>query len=156
MEANAYSEFKAEEHRITHLDRKTELKANDHLTVGQNQHIKIGTGQFLKAGQEIHLSSGVKVVLEAGSELTLKGGGSWLKLDGSGVTLTGPTIKMNSGGSPGKGSGASPALPGQSKAADNDKAGYVLTLPQIQTLKRNAPFCEECVKCKDGACVYTF
>ncbi|SDM02858.1 type VI secretion system tip protein TssI/VgrG, partial [Pseudomonas indica] len=156
VEANAYSEFKAEEHRITHLDRKTELKANDHLTIGQNQHIKIGTGQFLKAGQEIHLSSGVKVVLEAGSELTLKGGGSWLKLDGSGVTLTGPTIKMNSGGSPGKGSGASPALPGQSKAADNDKAGYVLTLPQIQTLKRNAPFCEECVKCKDGACVYTF
>lgn len=65
--------------------------------MGVNQHIKIGTGQFIEAGQEIHLSSGMKVVLEAGSELTLKGGGSFIKIDASGVTLSGPVINMNSG-----------------------------------------------------------
>ena len=152
VEANSYSEFKAEEHRTTHADRKSEIKANDHLTVGNNQHIKIGTGQFINAGQEIHLSSGQKVVLEAGSELTFKAAGSFIKLDASGITMVGPIIKFNSGGAPGKGSGAAPIRPGKVKAADADKAGALLTPAQIQTLKRNAPFCEECEKCKDGAC----
>ncbi|MDP3814825.1 type VI secretion system tip protein TssI/VgrG [Pseudomonas sp.] len=152
VEASSYSEFKAEEHRTTHLDRKSEIKANDHLSVGNNQHIKIGTSQFINAGQEIHLSSGLKVVLEAGSELTFKAAGSFLKLDAGGITLVGPQIKFNSGGAPGNGSGAAPVLPGLAKAADADKAGALLTPAQIQTLKRNAPFCEECEKCKGGAC----
>ncbi|EOY5242643.1 Rhs element Vgr protein, partial [Pseudomonas aeruginosa] len=103
-------------------------------------------------GQEIHLSSGLKVVLEAGAELTLKGGGSFLKLDASGVTLSGANVRVNSGGSPGSGSGAAPLLPGPLRQADSDKAGALLTPAQINTLKRNAPFCEECEKCKDGAC----
>lgn len=152
VEANSYSEFKAEEHRTTHADRKSEIKANDHLTVGNNQHIKIGTGQFINAGQEIHLSSGQKVVLEAGSELTFKAAGSFIKLDASGITLVGPIIKFNSGGAPGSGSGAAPILPGMVKPADADTAGALLTPAQIQTLKRNAPFCEECENCKGGAC----
>ncbi|EPH0739216.1 Rhs element Vgr protein, partial [Pseudomonas aeruginosa] len=54
--------------------------------------------------------------------------------------------------SPGSGSGAAPLLPGPLRQADSDKAGALLTPAQINTLKRNAPFCEECEKCKDGAC----
>ena len=123
VEANAYSHFKAEEHRTTHADRKTEIKANDHLTVGDSQHIKLGNGQFIQAGQEIHLSSGLKVVLEAGSELTLKGGGSFIKLDGGGVTLVGPVIKINSGGAAGSGSGAAPIPPTLPMPADTAPVG---------------------------------
>ena len=152
VEKNSYSEFKAEEHHTVYADRKVETRANDHLTVGVNQHIKIGTGQFIDAGQEIHLSSGMKVVMEAGAELTLIGGGSFMKIDAGGVTLSGPVINMNSGGSPGSGTGAAPLMPGVLKQADADKAGQVLTPAQINTLKRNAPFCEECEKCKAGAC----
>ncbi|HFQ7630000.1 TPA: type VI secretion system tip protein VgrG, partial [Pseudomonas aeruginosa] len=152
VEANSYSEFKAEEHRTTHAERKVEVRASDHLTVANDQHLKIASGQFVEAGQEIHLSSGLKVVLEAGAELTLKGGGSFLKLDASGVTLSGANVRVNSGGSPGSGSGAAPLLPGPLRQADSDKAGALLTPAQINTLKRNAPFCEECEKCKDGAC----
>ncbi|MGE7955814.1 type VI secretion system tip protein VgrG, partial [Pseudomonas sp. NPDC089530] len=140
------------EHHTVHADRKVEARASDHLTVGANQHIKIGTGQFIEAGQEIHLNAGVKVVLEAGSELTLKGGGSFVKLDAGGVTISGPQVKVNSGGGPGSGSGAAPLMPGVLKQADAAKAGALLTPAQINTLKRNAPFCEECEKCKDGAC----
>ena len=113
VEANSYSEFKAEEHRTTHAERKVEVRASDHLTVANDQHLKIASGQFVEAGQEIHLSSGLKVVLEAGAELTLKGGGSFLKLDASGVTLSGANVRVNSGGSPGSGSGAAPLLPGR-------------------------------------------
>ncbi|WP_418643541.1 type VI secretion system tip protein TssI/VgrG [Stutzerimonas kunmingensis] len=148
VEANSYSEFRAEEHRTTHADRKTEIRANDHLTVGNSQHLKIGTGQFIEAGNEIHLSSGLKVVLEAGSELTFKAGGSFIKLDASGITMVGPLIRMNSGGSPGKGSGAAPRLPGQVKAADADKAGQLLIQAQKQALQQAArtalPICEIC------------
>ncbi len=148
VEANSYSEYRAEEHRTTHADRKTEIRANDHLTVGNSQHLKIGTGQFIEAGNEIHLSSGLKVVLEAGSELTFKAGGSFIKLDASGITMVGPLIRMNSGGSSGKGLGAAPILPGKVKAADADKAGQLLIQAQKQALQQAArtalPVCEVC------------
>ena len=80
VEANSYTEYKAEEHRTTDADRKVEVKTNDHLTVGQNQHIQLGTAQLTKAGREIHLKAGQKMVIEAGIELTLKAGGSFIKL----------------------------------------------------------------------------
>ncbi|MBX8592950.1 type VI secretion system tip protein VgrG, partial [Pseudomonas cichorii] len=152
VEQNSYSEFKAEEHHTVYADRKVEARADDHLTVATNQHVKIGTGQFIEAGQEIHLDSGIKIVLEAGSELTFKAGGSFVKIDASGVTISGPVVNVNTGGSPGVGSGIAALLPGLLKQADAARAGAVLTPAQINTLKRNAPFCEECEKCKDGAC----
>ncbi|SDH05049.1 type VI secretion system secreted protein VgrG [Pseudomonas benzenivorans] len=154
VEANSYSEFQAEEHRTTHADCKSEIKANDHLTVGNNQHLKIGSGQFINAGQEIHLSSGQKVVLEAGSELTLKAAGSFIKLDGGGITLVGPTVKLNSGGAPGSGSGAAPILPGEVKPADADKAGLPLEALVKQNLlfrSTQAGVCEICEAAKASA-----
>ncbi|MCC6076275.1 type VI secretion system tip protein VgrG, partial [Pseudomonas sp. GCM10022188] len=81
-----------------------------------------------------------------------KAGGSFVKLDASGVTLVGPTVKINSGGSPGSGTAAAPLLPGALQQADADKAGSLLTPTQINTFKRSAPFCEECEKCKEGYC----
>ena len=147
VEQNSYSEFKAEEHHTVHADRKVEARADDHLTVGVNQHVKIGTGQFIEAGQEIHLSSGLKVVLEAGSELTLKAGGSFIKIDGGGVTLSGAVVNINSGGSPGSGTGAAPILPGPLKQADADKAGKLLHRAQPQPrLASPKGICLECLR----------
>ncbi|WP_165679861.1 type VI secretion system tip protein TssI/VgrG, partial [Metapseudomonas otitidis] len=108
VEGSVYSEFFGEQHHTLHKDRKTELKQDDHLTIGNEQHIQLGSGQFIEAGQEIHLSTGLKVVLEAGSEVTFQAGGSFVKLDASGVTLSGPSIKINSGGEP---SAPTPAVP---------------------------------------------
>ena len=139
VQANSYSEFKAEEHRTTHAERKVEVRASDHLTVANDQHLKIASGQFVEAGQEIHLSSGLKVVLEAGAELTLKGGGSFLKLDASGVTLSGVNVRVNSGGSPGNGSGAAPLLPGPPLDADAATAGQVLDNPARSRPERRGP-----------------
>ena len=111
IEANRYTENLAEEHHSTHGDRKTEIKADDHLTIAGNQHIKLGQGQFIKAGEEIHYYAGDKVVIDAGMELTAKGGGSFVKLDPSGITLSGPGIRINSGGAAGRGSGLGILLP---------------------------------------------
>ncbi|WP_312953709.1 type VI secretion system Vgr family protein [Stutzerimonas kunmingensis] len=126
VEANSYSEFRAEEHLTVAGDRKVEVKPDDHLTVGQTQHIQLGTAHLTKAGREIHLKAGQKMVIEAGIELTLKAGGSFIKLDPGGITVSGPLARINAGGAPGKGSGIkikSPVLPGM---ADSDKAGSLL------------------------------
>jgi type VI secretion system secreted protein VgrG len=144
---NTYTELKAEEHRTTIADRKVEARLDDHLTIGQNQHVKLGTAQLTSAGKEIHLKAGAKIVIEAGSELTILGGGSFIKLDAGGVTVVGPVVKINAGGSAGNGTGIGikpPRLPG---AADSDIAGAVP--PQAQG---NAPMpmppppvCKECL-----------
>ena len=126
VEANSYSELKAEEHLIVAGDRKVEIKPDDHLTVGQTQHIKLGTAQLTRAGREVHLKAGQKMVIEAGVELTLKAGGSFIKLNPGGITVSGPLARINAGGAPGKGSGIkikSPVRPGM---ADGDKAGSLL------------------------------
>ncbi|MCQ4313554.1 type VI secretion system tip protein VgrG [Pseudomonas stutzeri] len=160
VEANSYSDFRAEEHRTTHADRKIEIRASDHLTVGNTQHVKVGTGQFVEAGNEIHYYAGSKVVIDAGMELTASGGGSFLKLDPSGVTLNGATIKMNSGGSPGKGSGLRIQVPEIPWAADKDKAGakpkLAMANAQLQIARKarqiGASRCPICEACRAGMC----
>ncbi len=159
VEANSYSEFKAEEHRTTHADRKTEVRANDHLTVGSSQHLKIGTGQFIEAGNEIHYYAGSKVVIDAGMELTASGGGSFLKLDPSGVTLSGATIRMNSGGAAGKGSGLKILAPVMPWLATSAVAGN-LTLPALINMSRQLKqaaaakllLVKQCGMQADGSC----
>ncbi|SDD15263.1 type VI secretion system secreted protein VgrG, partial [Ectopseudomonas chengduensis] len=160
VEANSYTELQAEEHRTTDLDRKVEVRANDHLTVAVTQHNKIGTGLFIEAGNEIHYNAGSKVVIDAGMELTAAGGGSFLKLDPSGVTLSGATIKMNSGGGPGSGTGLKILMPVIPWAADQDKAGAkperALANVQLQIARQarelGASRCPICEACREGIC----
>ncbi|TBU76583.1 type VI secretion system tip protein VgrG [Pseudomonas daroniae] len=146
VEKNTYTELKAEEHRTTHADRKVEVRTDDHLTVAQNQHVKLGTAQLTNAGREIHLKAGEKIVIEAGMELTIKAGGSFIKLDPSGITLIGPTVRVNAGGSAGSGSGIGikpPVLPGM---ADKDKAGEVPEQVLSNCVdKPQQAVCEECL-----------
>ncbi|MGY4820136.1 type VI secretion system Vgr family protein [Pseudomonas chlororaphis subsp. piscium] len=139
VEKNTYTELKAEEHRITHADRKIETRVDDHLTVGENQHIKLGTAQLTKAGQEIHLKAGAKMVIEAGSELTIKAGGSFIKLDAGGVTVVGPVVKINAGGSAGSGTGIGILMPGLPGAADADKAGSLMEEALANPAKETVP-----------------
>ncbi|MCD1640800.1 type VI secretion system tip protein VgrG, partial [Pseudomonas stutzeri] len=127
---------------------------------GNSQHLKIGTGQFVEAGSEIHYYAGSKVVIDAGIELTASGGGSFLKLDPSGVTLSGATIKMNSGGAAGTGSGVNVVAPQVPWAADQDKAGakpkLALANTQLQLARKarqiGASRCPICEACRVGMC----
>ncbi|RXU68362.1 type VI secretion system tip protein VgrG, partial [Pseudomonas protegens] len=135
VEGNSYSELKAEEHRTIHGERKTEIRADDHLNVAQDQHIKLGTAQLLQAGREIHLQAGQKLVIEAASELTVQAGGSFIKLDASGVSVSGALLKVNAGGASGQGSGVGiepPMLPG---VADKDKAGSLMEKALVNPLQ---------------------
>ncbi|RRV05316.1 type VI secretion system tip protein VgrG [Pseudomonas sp. v388] len=142
VEANSYSELLAEEHRVTHADRLTEIRANDHQTVGQSVHAQIGASYLLRAGQQVHLAAN-EVVIDAGMEITLTAGGSFIKVDPSGITLCGPQIKLNSGGAPGVGMPAAPLLPSSTQPADADAPGEPLT-PLQATAIRRTPRCEMC------------
>ncbi|MEB3735656.1 hypothetical protein ULF88_19875 [Halopseudomonas pachastrellae] len=51
-------------------------------------------------------------MIDAGMEITLKAGGSFIKIDPSGVTITGANIRLNSGGSPGQGAPAARGVAG--------------------------------------------
>ncbi|WP_349921885.1 type VI secretion system tip protein TssI/VgrG [Aeromonas veronii] len=169
IENDAAWHIKHDEHRDIDNERVTRIKANDHLTVNgekrdhvkadysltvdASMHQKLGQSWLTQAGQEVHVKAGAKVVLEAGSEITVKVGGCFIKVDGGGVTLVGPTIKMNSGGSPGSGSGwggKSPINPLGVTVPPTPKVP--LSPAQLATMKSAAPFCEECEKCKEGAC----
>ena len=160
VEANTYTELKSEEHCTTDLDRKMEVCANDHLTVATTQHNKIGTGLFIEAGNEIHYNAGSKVVIGAGMELTAAGGGSFVKLDPSGVTISGATIKMNTGGAPGSGSGLKILGPVIPWAADAYKAGQKPELAlanarlqlAVKARQLAASRCPICEACREGLC----
>ncbi|HIF9343652.1 TPA: type VI secretion system tip protein VgrG, partial [Photobacterium damselae] len=90
------------------------------------------------------------------AELTLKAGGSFVKIDGSGVSVVGSKINLNSGGSAGSGSGyagSAPLLPGAVEAAE--KLNIVTPALRAKLLTAhaaNVALTEICQKQQDGTC----
>ena len=138
----SYSLVKGEDQQTVNLDRKVELLSDDHLTLRNSSHSRFADKWLHRIGEEVHIKAGSKATIEAGTELTIKTGGGFIKLDPSGVTISGAKIKINSGGSPGSGSGARPLLPGDSELVEEGTA----PITQIDALRRavHKPFCEEC------------
>ncbi|OBX35995.1 phage-related baseplate assembly protein [Halomonas elongata] len=135
------SELDRDDHLTVHGERRTQIDGDDHLNVGQTRHEKIGRAQLVEAGSEVHHKAGMKVVVEAGAEITLKAGGSFLKLDPSGVTINGPSVKINSGGSPGSGTGQSaqtPILPGRSSLLRSSRQPRHRSTPPCCSSRRYA------------------
>ena len=98
-------------------DRYEKIDKSTSLTVGVDQNEKIGNKHALEAGKEIHLKAGDKVVMEAGSSLTVKGPGGFIHIHPGGIDIVGTLVKINSGGSAGSGSGATPTDPKDAEEA---------------------------------------
>ncbi|RTR01905.1 type VI secretion system Vgr family protein [Halomonas nitroreducens] len=144
-------ELDRDDHLTVHGERRTRIDGDDHLSVGQTRHEKIGRAQLVEAGSEVHHKAGMKVVVEAGAEITLKAGGSFVKLDPSGVTIVGPSVKINSGGSPGSGTGQSaqaPILPGE---VDPAPQFTPIKAPQHAALLQQQALCPVCESASDGS-----
>ncbi|HAU4912085.1 TPA: type VI secretion system tip protein VgrG, partial [Aeromonas hydrophila] len=125
---------------------RDQIKADYSLTVDASLHQKLGQSLLVEAGSELHHKAGMKIVMEAGAELTLKVGGSFVKIDAGGVTLSGGSIKMNSGGSPGSGSGwggKAPIQPGNVEVPTPPPA--TLPAPAIhKSMESMAPLAKPC------------
>ncbi len=102
---------KGAEHLHVVADHLIQIDNDCFLNVGKNRHEKTGILHAIEAGQEIHIRAGVNLVLEAGSRVTLKGPGGFLDINDEGVTIQGLLVRINSGGSSGKGSGCQPKAP---------------------------------------------
>ncbi|WP_010627518.1 type VI secretion system Vgr family protein [Halomonas sp. KM-1] len=140
-------EIHADAHHTVRGDRHEQTVANQHLTVQGTLHLKAGQAWLSECGRELHVKAGHKVVLEAGSEMTLNAGGSFLKLDGGGVTLVGPKVKINAGGSPGSGSGQAvetPLLPGRAMAEAHQRIEGFTHEARLTTHLKLPEICEEC------------
>lgn len=99
------------------------ISKNLSIDVAQNLYEKSGTNFAHEAGQVIHLKGGTTVILEAGTQLSLKVGGSFVDIGPSGVSISGPMVNINSGGSAGSGCGSSPTAPTDPDEADDGTKG---------------------------------
>ncbi|CAM3100539.1 hypothetical protein BZK31_13310 [Pseudomonas floridensis] len=70
----------------------------------------------------------------------------FIEIDPGGVTVSGPLVKLNSGGAPASGNGALPNLPGLVKEVLTEKAGELLT----QKLADPVPLAQLCQKPEGG------
>ncbi|MDY6993339.1 MAG: type VI secretion system tip protein TssI/VgrG, partial [Pseudomonadota bacterium] len=142
-------------------DQLTAIQGHEHVSIQGNQNQQIGQKASLKAGSELHAQAGMIVSIEAGAQLTIKAGGSFITLDPSGVSIVGPTIKINSGGAPVPCAPTAPAraeppdLPAENvfaaATAESGKASTATT-PAAAVLKQAAadgtPFCEQCERAR--------
>ncbi|MGA9703256.1 type VI secretion system Vgr family protein [Pseudomonas sp.] len=137
----SYHELQGEEQRITHGNRLTELKQDDHLMVGGSQQ--------MRAGRTIQIGAGQSIVIDAGASVTIQAGGQSITISAGGIFSS---VPIQLGGGPS--SAAAPLLPGV-----KEKLLAVIAAPlsrvQVASLKRSAPFCEECERCKNGQCDIT-
>jgi type VI secretion system secreted protein VgrG len=110
----------------------TQIIGHQSREIKKSLHEKIGKGYFNDTGMQIHFKAGQKIVIDAGMDITLNAGGSFVRINASGVTIQGPMIKINSGGSAGKIKQAKPKTPKQPQEADNAKPGEQFKVPPVE------------------------
>jgi type VI secretion system secreted protein VgrG len=134
----SHHELQGQEQRITHGNRLTELKQDDHLVVGGSQHVR--------AARTLQLGAGQSIVIDAGASVTIQAGGQSITLSAAGIFSS---VPIQPGGAPAV--TAAPLTPGLKEMVQ-----AVIPLPlspaQAANLKRSAPFCEECERCRAGQC----
>ncbi|USD39977.1 type VI secretion system tip protein VgrG [Vibrio sp. SCSIO 43135] len=116
IENDVYDRVGRNSHSTIDGEQRSTVTGNQSLIVDGSLQLMSGSVWVNDSGSEIHIKSGNKVVLEAGSEITVKAAGSFLKVDPAGVHLVGGGVNLNSGGSPGVGSGFSGLLAEQPTA----------------------------------------
>lgn len=143
----ARHELKADEQRITHGQRQTEVRQDDHLSVLGDRQVRVNS-QATSASAQIHISAGQQVVIDGGASATIQAGGQWINIGPGGIFSSVPIVV---GGAPIVATSAAPVVPGLPEKLVAAPAA-ILTAAQIMSLKGDAPFCEECERCKDGVC----
>ncbi|KQM49605.1 type IV secretion protein Rhs [Pseudomonas sp. Leaf15] len=134
----SHHELLGEEQRITHGNRLAELKQDDHLVIGGSQQVR--------AGRTIQIGAGQSVVIDAGASVTIQAGGQSITLSAAGIFSS---VPIQVGGAPA--AVPMPLMPGVTEKLSAAVAAP-LSGVQVASLKRSAPFCEECERCKNGQC----
>lgn len=137
----------ASDHLSVGGDRRALVHGNDSQEAKRDIRIRVGEDWSLDAGSDIHIradtliavKAGQQLILQADSNFTLKSGGSFITIGPGGIALSGPMVRINSGGSP-AGLTAEPEPPEPPQApptaeggGDNAQAEQRLTRPAGNT-----------------------
>ncbi|WP_349971868.1 type VI secretion system tip protein TssI/VgrG [Pseudomonas caspiana] len=134
-----------EEHHLTHGARKTQVLADDSLTVVGSQYIS-AANHLVSAATQVHLHSSVDVVINAGICATINAGGHWISISPAGIFSS---VPIQLGGVPVVGMPAVPDLPAALVPQVALPANPSL-IPEVQleAIERGAPFCQACADAK--------
>ncbi|MDI1446206.1 type VI secretion system tip protein TssI/VgrG [Polyangium sp. 6x1] len=94
-------------HLRTKENRKDRTGKDHSVFVYQEKHEKVGGSYARETGKEIHYKAGQNTVGES-SDITLKGPGGFIRIDATGIVISGTKVDINVGGSPGHGHGSHP------------------------------------------------
>jgi type VI secretion system secreted protein VgrG len=133
VQQNLFEKLGADHHIEVTGDRNEKLGGSLSLKVDKDLLGKAGTKIAYDAGSEIHLKSGSTLVLEASSTLSLKVGGNFITINPGGVFIKGSMVFVNSGGSAGTGSGASPEAAKAPNEAHKSEGGKANEAPEKKT-----------------------
>ncbi len=123
MKANLVQKIAEKSELEIGADRNEKVGGNYSLKVAASQGQKVGSNFALEAGTEVYLKAGMTVMIESGMAICLKGAGGSITIDGSGITILGTMVKINSGGGPLSGTAAQLIDPGTPSAPDEADDG---------------------------------
>ena len=130
---------KGSKHATIQGERREKVTGNLSVNVGGARHEKVGSIHAFEAGNEIHLKGGQKVVIEAGNDLTIKVGNNFVRIVPDGVIIRGKVVNINSGGSPGEGTPASPQDPAAPEAAGVSGRDFSPGAPTASVARTGVP-----------------
>lgn len=151
VKRNRHEQVDGDRHAIVKGDANEKVDGTISQTAGADLQQKVGAKHALDAGTEIHFKAGMNVVIEAGMSVTLKAGGGFITVGPAGVAISGTPILINSGGSPGTGSGASPDTPQAPQEADQAQAGKSGQVPPPGRPPKPTTFSPAAVALKQAA-----
>jgi len=103
---------------------KTQIKSSGDIVLESSTgklSLKAGSADLMAEGMTIKIKGATTVAIEGGVSVSLKAGGSFVNVGPSGVDISGPMVKINSGGSAGSAGSAlaaSPTAPTEAKKED--------------------------------------
>ncbi|MGR2738372.1 type VI secretion system Vgr family protein [Billgrantia sp. Q4P2] len=153
VENDRLGEITGNDHLTVRGQQYRQIDGDDHARIGGSAHRRYGDALLAEAGQHIHVKAGDSVVIDAGASISLAAGGSFITLSPSGVAISGPSIKLNSGGSPGRGAGQAAQaalLPGH-VTPESPEWPSVPEHRLEQAAALRSPIIEMCQKPTDGS-----
>jgi len=111
MKRHRRERVEGDSHLVVKGGRREQIDGKQSLTVAEDQHERVEGRHALLAEQQLHLVAGEELVGEGVEDVTVAGPGGFLRIDAGGITIKGTVVKINDGGTPGRGRGSRPEAP---------------------------------------------
>ncbi|MDA8140074.1 MAG: type VI secretion system tip protein TssI/VgrG [Desulfobacteraceae bacterium] len=125
-------------HRTVQGEWVGQIQGQRSQSVGRDLQEHISANCALSAAKTITVKSGTQVIIEAGQTITLKAGAGFITIDSSGVSVSGPALKLKAGGSAIAGQSIAAQAPAIPLESDTGRPGKVEANPAV-ALPKPAP-----------------